>query len=457
MTTLAQDAPLTLQAGHVVDRRQDQLLQLFLATYVLTVCTGAIRKWLFPSMTALYFLQDLPILAAYVYAFRYKLYKNGPVAWGIAIISALLLGQSLIQFAVLNLQLKIAVVGYHAYLFYLPMLFIFPLAMDARGRSRYIRWYLLANIPMSVLAVLQSRASAGSFLNRTTGAKGFGGLGGDLARVSGTFNFAAFYAIWLSFCFAFAVSEWLLPQYRRSIQNRAVLLASTLGSLLSLAVSGERGAVGSALIAMTGVAVVAALLKNYRALLIVAVLVMSAPVTVGLAALVSPRMLTGFENRFTNTHNVNMTKVRILNLMASFIPQTSDPVGMGLGYGVDGSHAGEVGSYEFTYQLSETDLARNLLELGVVTGSFYVAWRMFFCLGLVLISFKLAVDNISPHALPLSLLIFGQSYVGDWTRNSTMSTTQDFLVACFVLGAFYFRDYDIPGISEETPFATRYA
>ena len=447
---------MALQTDHVADRHQSRLLQLFLVTYVLTVCTGAIRKWLFPSVTALYFLQDLPILAAYVYAFRFKLYKSGPVAWGIAGISALLLGQSLIQFAVLNLQLKIAAVGYHAYLFYLPMLIIFPLAMDAHGRSRYIRWYLLSSIPMSVLAVLQSRASASSVLNRTTGAIGFGGLGVDIARVSGTFNFAAFYAIWLSYCFAFAVSEWLLPQYRRNIQNRAVLLASTLGSLLSLSVSGERGAVGSALIAMTGVVIVAGLLKNYRALLIVAVLVLSAPVIVGLASLVSPRMLVGFENRFTNTHNVNMTKGRILNMMVSFIPQASDPVGKGLGYGVDGSHAGEVGAYEYTYQLSETDLARNLLELGVVTGSIYVAWRMFFCIGLVLISLKLAVDNVSPHALPLSLIFFEQGYIADWTRNSSMSSTQAFMAACFILGAFYFRDYGIPNISEETPFATRY-
>ena len=442
MTTLEQIQLADTHTYSALDHHQRSLLHLFITSYLLIVFTGAIRKWLIPSAMALYFLQDIPILAAYVYAARYKLYKRGLVAWSIFLISAVLIAQSLIQFSLANLTLKVAVIGYHAYLFYLPMLVIFPLAMDAHGRATYIRWYLLLNIPMSLLAVLQSRASAGAFINRTTGGKGFGGLGVDLARVSGTFNFAAFYAIWLSICFALCTSEWLLPQSRRSIQHRGVLFASTLGCLVSLAVSGERGAVGTALISLAGLCAVAVLLKNYRALLMIFVLPLAFLIAIGISYLISPRMLNGFQNRITNSHNAYRTQGRILNLMTSFIPTTSDPVGIGIGYGVDGSHAGEVGGYQFTYQLSETDLARNYLELGVIAGIFYVSWRLFFCLGLVLVSVKLAIDNISTHALSLSLIIFGQAYVGDWTRNSTMSATQDFIAACFILGAFYFHDED---------------
>lgn len=456
MTTLEQVLVAETRTSTVPDLQRRRLLQLFIASYLFIVFVGAIRKWLFPSFMALYFLQDIPILAAYIYAVTHKLYKLGFLAWSIFFLSVVLLAQSLLQFAVGNLSLKVALVGYHAYLFYLPMLIIFPFAMDARGRATFIRLYLLLNLPMSLLAVLQSRASAGAFINRTTGGKGFGGLGEDLARVSGTFNFAAFYAIWLSICFALCTSEWLLPQSRRSIQHRGVLFASTFGCLVSLAVSGERGAVGTAIIALTGLATVAVLLKNYRALLIIFVLPLAFPVAVGVSYLISPRMLNGFENRITNSHNVYRTQGRILNLMASFIPPTTDPVGLGIGYGVDGSHVGEVGGYQFTYQLSETDLQRNYLELGVLAGLTYAAWRLFFCLGLILVSVRLAVENISPHALPLALIIFGQAYVGDWTRNATMTVTQDFLAAAFILGAFYFQDDYPADISSGKNFTKRF-
>ena len=210
------------------------------------------------------------------------------------------------------------------------------------------------------------------------------------------------------------------------------------------------------MIAVVGFISVAALLKNYRAILLVVVASLALPVIVGIAVLLSPRMLNAFEARLTSTHNVNNSKGRIADLLMGGIPPTSDPIGVGIGYGVDGSHAGEVGSYDYTYQLSEQDLPRNYMELGVIAGSLYVAWRVLFCLGLVLISIKLAIDEISPHALPLSLVVFTTAYVTDWTRNSTMTSTQMFLAASFILGAFYFQDYASPKVQVGWNFRKRF-
>ena len=457
MSALIQEMPSEFAPASEESRRQAQLLQLFLITHASIVLVGAIRKWLFPSVLALYFLQDLPILAAYIYAVRFRLYTRGIVTLSVTVIAFLLLIQSMIQLAVLGLPLKVFVVGYHAYLFYLPMLAIFPLAMNARGRDRFMRWYILSGIPMAVLVLIQSRSSASAFVNRTTGGRGFGGLQGDLARATGTFNFVTFYGLWLTICFTFCASEWLFPKAYRSVKNRVLLLSSTAGCLISIAVSGSRGAVAAGVIVLLGVAAASFLLKNYRALMILGLFLLSAPITLGVAALVSPKMLVAFENRITNPVNVREAKGRIVIMLTDFIPTSDDLVGAGLGFGVDGSHAGELGSYEFTYQLSESDLSRILLELGVVTGSFYVAWRLLFCLGLILISVKLTVDHITPHALPLSFFLFSQALGGDWTRNPTMSTTQAFLAMSFILGAFYFRDHMISDPTPEIHFAPRHA
>ncbi len=451
MSDVAAHSPPVLiqedQDRHV--RQQQLLLRLFFATYWLVVFTGAIRKWIFPTNQIFYLLQDIPIAIAYLYALGTGLFTRSFMALGVGLLSAVLLMQGLFQVVLIDLPMKVLVIGLHNYIFYLPMLIVFPLALNEEGRKKFIRWNLLLNLPMTLLLIAQSRASATAFINRTTALKGFGGLAGDLARGSGTFNFVSFYAIWLSLVFALCMGEWLVPQERRAT-GKALLLASTVGALISTAVSGERTSLGLAAIVLVIGMVAAGTLRAVRPMLVTAGLLLLLPAILLMASLLSPTMLRAFQARLTDRHNIEDSGPRIEYMLLGFIPQRFDPIGAGLGEGTDAAHVGEMNAYQATYTLDETDLPRTMDELGVFVGSFYVLLRMGTGIGLVLLSIFLLIHRRDPHPLLLSVLIFSQVYTGDLTRNSTMTATQAFLAASFVIGTLYFPERE----QESTPHLT---
>ncbi len=446
------DAPP--QGKHLA--RQKTLLRLFFATYWLVVFTGAIRKWLFPGQQILYLLQDLPIAMAYLYALGTGLFTRSFLALGVLLLSVVLVVHGLLQMIVIDLPLKVLVIGLHNYIFYLPMLLVFPLVMDSEGRKKFIRWNLILNLPMTLLVVAQSRSSATAFINRTTALKGFGGLGGDLARGTGTFNFVSFYAIWLAIIFALCMGEWLVPPDRRAC-GKLLLVSSTIGAMLSTIVSGERTSLGLAAIVLVVAMFAGTTMRAFRPMLITGGVLLLLPGVLLIATQLSPTMLRAFQARTTNSENVRDSKRRVLYMLTGFIPQRYDPIGAGLGVGTDAAHVGEINGYEVTYTLDEMDLPRTIDELGTFTGSFYDVMRMGMAVGIVLLSIFLLTRQRDPYALLLSVLVFTMLYIGDLTRNSSMTATQIFLAASFVLGSLYFPQEDSADVLHFTHSETVFA
>ncbi len=446
------DAPP--QGKHLAQQRS--LLRLFFATYWLVVFTGAIRKWLFPSQQILYLLQDIPVALAYLYALGTGLFTRSFLALGVAVLSTALIVHGLIQVILLDLSIKVLLIGLHNYIFYLPMLLVFPLVMDSAGRQKYIRWNLILNLPMTLLVVAQSRASGTAFINRTTAMKGFGGLGGDLARTTGTFNFVAFYTIWLAIVFALCMGEWLVPPHRRAC-GKLLLVSSTIGTLLSTIVSGSRSSLGVAAIVLVVAMFAGASMRAFRPMLITGGVLLLLPAVLLIATQLSPAMLRAFQARTTDSANVRETKGRIFDYLTGFIPQRFDPIGAGLGMGVNAAHVGERGGYEVTYTLDELDLPRTLDELGTFTGSFYDVMRMGMAVGIVILGIFLLTKQQDPHSLMISVLVLTELYVGDITRNSSMTATQIYLGASFVLGSLYFPHEDSADILNTTHLETVYA
>ena len=446
------DAPP--QGKHLAQQRT--LLRLFFATYWLVVFTGAIRKWLFPSQQILYLLQDIPIALAYLYALGTGLFTRSFLALGVAVLSTALIVHGLIQVILLDLSIKVLVIGLHNYIFYLPMLLVFPLVMDSAGRQKYIRWNLILNLPMTLLVVAQSRASGTAFINRTTGGIGFGGLEGRLARASGTFNFVAFYSIWLAIVFALCMGEWLVPPHRRAC-GKLLLVSSTIGTLLSVVLSGERTSLGYTAIVLVAAMFAGASMRAFRPMLITGGVLLLLPGVLLIATQLSPAMLRAFQARATNSNNVHEAKGRILYWLTAFIPQRFDPIGAGLGMGVDAAHVGERGGYEVTYTLDEQDLPRTIDELGTFTGSFYDLMRIGMAVGIALLGIFLLTRQHDPHSLLISSLVLTDLYIGDLTRNSSMTATQYFLAASFVLGSLYFSHEDSADILNTTHLETVYA
>ena len=396
---------------------------------------------MFPGVSVLYLLQDVPIGLAYIYALVHGLFNRGYLLFGIGFLSAVLILQGLAQIIFSGLNFFVALVGVHNYLFYLPILFIFPLCLTVKYRRNFVRWNLLLSIPMCILAIAQSLAPKQAFVNRTSEGEAFGLPGADVARVSGTFNFTVFYGVWVAIAVALCMGEWLLPKERRVIQNRWLMILCTFSVNLCHLVSASRSAIALAGMAILGALVGAIILGSSRAIVAIVGICVLLPVAAGMTYVISPDEFNIVLERFTGERYVDDSKSRLSDGLIGFatIPEFS-MLGAGIGMGVDASHVGNVDTYNFTYALSEGDLIRTVMELGTPVGLFYALTRITFLFSMVLLSVRVVRAGSSPHALPLSFCLLAQAYQGDLTRAATMTASQVMVGFAFILGAYYYPD-----------------
>ena len=425
------------------------MARLFFATFWTIIFTGAIRKWMFPGVSVLYLLQDIPIVFAYLYAIWSGLYTRSYLMFYTILLSAAITLQALAQIEFSGLDTFVAAVGLHNYLFYLPILFVFPLCLTPRYRKDFVWWNLILSLPMCLLAVAQNIYPRQAFINRSTEGDAFGVSGADVARVSGTFNFTAFYGVWVGLAVALCMGEWLLPKERRAIKTQWLLILCTFAVNLCHLVSASRSAIALAGAAIFGAMVAAIALGSSRALLAIGGICFLLPVTAGMTYLISPAEFNIVVERFTGDSYVGDTKTRLQDGLIGFatVPKFS-LIGAGVGMGVDASHVGSVDTYNFTYALSETDIIRTVMELGTPVGLLYALSRIGFLIGMVFFSTKLVRSGSSPHVLPLSFFLLAQGYQGDLTRGATMTGSQVMIGYAFILGAYYYPDNTSPEVAE---------
>jgi hypothetical protein len=417
------------------------MARFYFASFWMIIFTGAIRKWMFPGVSAFYLLQDVPLGLAYAYALWSGFYDRGYMLLSIIFMSAVLVLQGLAQIMISGLDIFVAVVGFHNYLFYLPILVVFPLALTEKYRRDFVWWNMMLSLPMSLLAVAQALSSKQAWVNRTSEGEAFGLPGADVARVSGTFNFTVFYGVWVGIAVAFCMGEWLVPKERRVIKNQWVMIACTFAVNICHLVSASRSAIALAAMAILGSLVGAVILGAKRAILAIVGICVLLPLAAGATFLISPAEFNIVVDRFTGERGQEDFKSRVGDGLIGFatIPEFSF-VGAGIGMGVDASHVGNAETYNFTYTLSEGDIIRNVMELGTPVGLFYVLTRISFLFGMVFLSIRMLRAGNTPHALPLSFCLLAQAYQGDLTRAATMTASQVMVGYAFILGAYFYPD-----------------
>jgi hypothetical protein len=423
------------------------LTWLFFASFWAILLTGAVRKWVLPGVTVLYLLQDVPIGLAYVYALWKGIYDRGFPLIVVLAVSALLTLQALLQVIFSGLDPVVAFIGLHNYLFYLPILLVFPICLTEKRRRSVIWLTLMLSLPMSLLALAQNSAPKSAWINKTSEGEAFGVTGADVARVSGTFNFTLYYGIWVAIAVALCLGEWLLPKERRVIRNTALLIACTVAVNICHLVSASRTAILLAAVALVGAMVGAWAVRSTRAITAIAGIVVLLPMLAGLTYVISPDEFNVVVHRFSNQDDVNEGTSRIRTIAIGYITEPDFTLlGAGIGVGVDAAHVGNSNAYNFTYSYSEFDTTRNAMELGTPVGLAYLLVRFGFILGMVFLSFKIVKGGSTPHVLPLSFCLLAECYLGDLTRNATMTSSQVFMAYAFILGAYYYPDSaSIPG------------
>jgi len=418
-----------------------RIAMFYFVSFWAIVFTGAVRKWLFPGVSAFYLLQDVPIGLAYLYAIWVGVFDRGYLLLGMLMLSTVLIMQGLLQIIISGLSIFIAVVGFHNYLFYLPILLIFPLCLTEKHRRSFIRWNLLLSIPMCFLAIAQAESPTSAWVNKTSEGDAMGLPGAEIARVSGTFNFNLFYGIWVSIAVALCLGEWLLPKERRAIGSKWLLIVCTFTVNLCHLVSGSRTAIALAGAAIVGALVCAVILGSTRAVLAIGGICILLPVAAAATYVISPSEFNIVVERFTGASYVQDSEGRLTGGLIGFvtIPRFS-LIGAGMGLGVDAAHVGDSNAYTYTYDLSEGDTIRNVMELGTPVGIFYVMARFGFLLGMVFVAIRVVRGGTCPHVLPLSFCLLAEAYQGDLTRNAAMTASQVMMGYAFILGAAYHPD-----------------
>lgn len=222
------------------------------AAMLLVVFEGAVRKWLLPgAQDLIYFAKDVVLLGAYLGflcdapRLRHRVASLPFLYFGIALSATF----GLLQMFNPNLpNLLVGILGFKAYFFYVPLLFVLPAAFPSDAAAfRFLRRYALLAIPVGILAVAQFLSPPGSVLNayaRTAAeessyATTFGSS--THVRVTATFPYITGYA---SYLLATAVLLMTILAARRWEFRGNWLIYAALGmTFLGMLMTGSRGPV----------------------------------------------------------------------------------------------------------------------------------------------------------------------------------------------------------------------
>lgn len=440
MATIVQTSPYADIERQKADGRR-VLGTLFLCGWICVLMQGALRKWIFPGVTALYLVQDVPLIVAYGYAVLKGYVWAGKVMMGCVLVALLLSIEALAQIVVVDLDTKTAVIGLHQYIFYFPILFLLPMCLDSAQIRRFIRWNLLSILPMTLLVAVQSRSGKSAWINRTAAGDetAFSINGTTAIRATGTFNFTLSYSIWCGVAAALVVGEWILPPERRSFKSRMLLILCSLSVAMATMVSGSRTAVFLAAGAFFGGVVAAFLLWNTKLLLRFAVVVLLMPVLGGLAYLLAPDAFSGNLNRFSHEDNQKEMSVRIAQMTVGFLIEPGFSVlGKGIGTGIQAASVGAMDPYAI--KLSEWDNIRGVQELGTFGGIAIVLTR--YLATFLVIGAGIRAQLQRPgfaYALPIAFTVAPTLAIGDMWRTAPMVATQVFYFIALICGAILFR------------------
>jgi hypothetical protein len=217
---------------------------------LLLIVDGALRKWVFPGAQDLvYFAKDVFLLGAYIgflqrrAVHRYKPPANPPLYAALA--GAALVG--VLQMLNPHLpNLLVGLLGFKAYFFYVPLLFVVPAAFESDTELyRFLRWYVLISIPVGLLAVLQFFSPSTSLINAYAWGSSdemsyiatFGTS--TYVRVTGTFSFITGFTSYLQANSILLLC--LLGQAQWRLRGQLLHHLALGLTLLSVFMSGSRG------------------------------------------------------------------------------------------------------------------------------------------------------------------------------------------------------------------------
>ena len=378
--TVAADGPRAPSHGAPQASKYRNVVFLIWVYFWLLIFEGALRKWVFPSLSApLLIVRDPIVILIYIVAIADGVF---PVNRFFAVIIGLAIVSFLASLAVFD-NLGIILYGVRTDFLHLPLIFVMQRVMVQEDVKRLARWVLLLAIPMTFLVAWQFAAPQGAWINAATG----GELGGQLLstgnriRPAGMFSFVTGMVSYLGLVAAFLLGAFVdrdkLPKWLR--------LAGIPCLIFSLAISGSRSATAGVMIIVIAVLVVCVRqFSRVQTILSPAILTVA-----GFLALSQlPLFREGVEAsqaRFRSGGGVEHGIVQryFADLGESIDTAAETPLlGRGLGIGTNAGSAILTGSRSFL--LGESEWSRVVAESGPILGYAYILLRLAICVYLIL-------------------------------------------------------------------------
>ena len=353
--------------------RPYQTIRLLIWLYFwLLLWEGALRKWIFPSLsTPLLIARDPVLILIYMVALAKGIFPFNRFVLLTFGLAALSLGASLLVFD----RLGIILYGLRTNFLHLPLIFLMPKILNREDVDQIRRWLLFLSLPMTLLVVWQFASPQGAWINAAAG----GELGGQMIasegriRPAGIFSFVTGMVSFLSVVAAFLLGGFLDRDKRPNWLHTITIPCL----LLSLVLSGSRSAIVGVTIIVVAVIFICARQVS-RVSRVVPPAIAGYLFFVALCYL--PLFREGLEvhaERFRAGGGVERGIVgRYLgDLGESIDTAVGTPwLGHGLGIGTNAGAALLTGSR--TFLLGESEWSRVVAESGPVLGYAYILLRV---------------------------------------------------------------------------------
>jgi hypothetical protein len=417
-----------------IEAKRRIAVKIVFLIYILMLVEGPLRKWFVPELaTPVYFLRDPVVLFLYAYCLHARLITFDIWARLWFIFAALTSLIGIIPFMLGSVDVRAWALGVRTYWLYMPLAFVIASTFRCGDLLRFFRLNILLAIPYAALIIAQYQSPLSAWINA--------GIGGDesvvtyapdMVRPYGLFTYTGQNVNFSATVVAIFLSYILI----RNPQEKSRLLwltsAGAIGCLPIL--SGSRAIyflIGASLfVTLAGLNLMKDKISGVRATLIVACCVALAAFMFVYAF---PDAYEGMQNRLERAErSEGPIQNRAISEFFSFLwPLETAPV---LGHGI-GIGAPAVGRFlgRPPQEFGESDMMRNVNELGPVFGLMFVALRYGFGIYLVVISLRAARVG-HPEFLPLGGLA-SLGITRTLITNSTLNGFPYWLVAGLVLAA----------------------
>lgn len=402
------------------------LKKLFWAYFLLLIFEGALRKWIFPPLSAPLLLIRDPIGLMIIFeAYRED---KWPEKWsGITgILTAVLLGICIVQLIAGGNPWFAALYGLRSYLLPFPVAFIMGENLDEADLRKFALCTIWILLPMTLIELGQYVSPSGSFLNKGAyeGAEQITYVGARV-RASGTFSFVNGPSSFAPLAAAFILYGFV----NEMVAKKWLFWAGSFALLLSIPIIGSRTlvyelggvAVCAAIGALCGVSQLFQTLKFAAPLLIISFLVSLLPIFSEASVSLHQRFTQASGSEGSLEH---AAQERTVGTIIYDIDQTdffSNPFGFGMGTGAAAITKLTQGEVQFIG--GEGEFGRVLYELGPFPGLFFMLFRLFLAVYVA----AMAVARARNHQ-PLALLLVPLMYTSLFMTIMEQPTAQGFMV-----------------------------